>query len=474
MLPVGELTDEDLAIQRYLLDLVLQPLDRWDGFDQIEQLGGSALRYQLNSISYALALAQFNFTPAFAGYIAEAQRNAILKMADRKVWGYWAIENLMGYGRWEPDPIVWNNVMYTAYLGVMIGLYETLNDDAVFSQPDAFSLRWNQRLNYSYHFASIAEAIRRNMRKRPGCPQYPCEPHLIYPLCNTFAFNTLLMHDRLHRTDMTGDLVERVRESYGRDGWIRPDGRFVAGRLEKFKLPILPASVAYDAAMTYWLHAAMPDVARSTWEMLSHRFLQEANGRLTMKGRWWDKMDVGNYKRARGYTFTYAMLAHTAREMGDEHSALIVEHEVEQLNEVMRQHGARRFAGVSVMGNGIYAMARFGRASSMHDLILGNVPDAWKQGPRLGQVAYPDVLVARAVTDGKKLQLILKPGRGPVRTTLAIERLLPLQSYRVTGASVDRLVADIEGHALLEVILEGRTEVFLGPISPPQACESSC
>lgn len=460
---VTELTDEDLSIQRYLLDLALQPLESWIGFDHIEQLGGSALRYQLNSISYALALAQYNATPAFSGYVAEAQRNAIIKMTNRRVWSYWALENLVGYGRWEPDPIRWNNVMYTAYFGVMIGLYETLNDDMVFSQPAGLTLRWNQHQHYAYDFGRIAEAIHCNMHMNPDCPQYPCEPHLIYPMCNTFAFNTLLMHDRLHHTELTGDLVERVRESYDRDGWRRNDGRFVAGRIEKIKMPILPASIAHDAVMAYWLHAAMPDLAQRTWEMVAREFLREDNHRFQVKTRWWDKLDFGNYRRTQGHIFTRAMLTHTAREMGDETTAIGIERELEQTSEVVRQHGARRFTGVSMMGNGIYAMARFGRASSMRNLILGNIPQAWKRGPRLAQVAYPDVLVARAVSDGARLDMVLKPGTVPVNTSLSIERLLPLQSYRVMGALNDNVVADASGCAIVDIALYDRLEISLAP-----------
>ena len=74
---IGELTPDDLELQRYLLDLSLQPIDRFDGFSHIEQYLLSALRYQLNYTCYALALAQYNYAPAFTGYLAEAQANTI-------------------------------------------------------------------------------------------------------------------------------------------------------------------------------------------------------------------------------------------------------------------------------------------------------------------------------------------------------------------------------------------------------------
>ena len=63
------------------------------------------MRYQLNFVQYAMAMSQYTRTPAFTGYLAEAQRNAIEKMLDPRVWKYWRWENLWGNLRWEPDPM---------------------------------------------------------------------------------------------------------------------------------------------------------------------------------------------------------------------------------------------------------------------------------------------------------------------------------------------------------------------------------
>lgn len=97
----------------------------------------SALRYQLNYTCYTRwRVARYRYTPAFTGYLTEAQANAIEKMRDKRVWGYWAHECLVGYQRWDPDPIKFANVMYTGFFGVMLGVFETLND-ARFSAPGA-------------------------------------------------------------------------------------------------------------------------------------------------------------------------------------------------------------------------------------------------------------------------------------------------------------------------------------------------
>lgn len=79
-----------------------------------------------------------------------------------------------------------------------------------------------------------------------------------------------------------------------------------------------------------------------------------------------------------------------------------------------------------------------------------------RQGPRLAEVAYPDVQVARAVTDGRALDLVLRPGDGPVRTTLAVDRLVPGRTYTSLGTATDTVTADEHGRALLEVDLGDR------------------
>jgi len=99
----------------------------------------------------------------------------------------------------------------------------------------------------------------------------------------------------------------------------------------------------------------------------------------------------------------------------------------------------------------------------MRDLLGGRVPAEWKTGPVLAQAAYPDVLVARAVTDGTALDLTLRPGNGGGRTVLGVERLVPRQGYFVTGAVDDTVTADDDGAALVTVDLDDRREVFLRP-----------
>lgn len=458
---VGELTPDDLELERYLLDLSLQPIDRFEGFSHIEQYLLSALRYQLNYICYALAQAQYNYTPAFTGYLTEAQANTIEKMRDKRVWGYWAHECLVGYQRWNPDPMVFANVMYTGFYGVMIGIFETLNDRR-FSEPGALTLKWNDKTEYRYEFSSLCEAIVHNMNISSHGPLYPCEPRLIYPMCNAFSLATLLMHDRLHGTEFGADRTEQMAEAYRKHNYLRSDNRFLAARgpLKTFMGP----SVGNDGVMSYWLHYSMPEQARLTWENLRANLVRVEDDDVKIEATSWETLDPGNYSRGTGMSRVSVMAA--AKEFGDNEFADAMEKSLDKRYETVRNNGARAYTGISSWGNAGHVLARFTHENSMRDLLSGEVPAHWRTGPVLTEAAYPDVLVARAVTDGRALDLVLRPGTDAERTTLGIERLAPGHDYVVLGGLEDTVTASAGGRALVTVDLGERHEVVLRPVDP--------
>lgn len=458
---VGELTLDDLELQRYLLDLSLQPVDEFEGFAHIEQYLLSALRYQLNFTCYALAMAQYNYAPAFTGYLTEAQANLIEKMRDKKVWGYWAHECLVGYQRWDPDPMKFANVMYTGFFGVMIGMFETLND-ARFSRPGALTLRWNDRTEYVYEFASLCRAIVHNTDISGHGPLYPCEPRLIYPMCNAFALSSLLIHDRLHGTDFSTDRVEQMARAYRKHRYLRRDNRFLSARG-----PLmfhLGPSVSNDGVMSLWLNFPMPEQAAATWENLRTNLVRIEDDDVKIDATGWESIDPANYSRGTGMSRVALMSA--AKEHGDGELAEAVEASLNRRYKTVRRNGARAYAGLSSWGNAGHVLARFTTENSMRDLLAGEIPEAWKTGPVLAQAAYPDVLVARAVTDGRELDLVLQPGNSGGRTVLGIDRMLPRHDYQVSGALENAVTADGNGCARLTVDIDSRREVLLRPASP--------
>lgn len=459
-LPVTEHSAEDLAHLRYVLDLTLQPLDRFDGFNKLDQFREAATRYQLNALGYAMAMSQFTRTPAFTGYLAEAQRNAITKMLDPRVWGYWAIENAWGNLRLGRDPVQNNdNIMLTGYYGTQLGMYETLNDDR-FSAPGALTFRRKTRGGaeqaYVHDFGSVTASLHRNFG---ACAftLFPCEPNWIYSVCNAFGINALVVHDRLHGTGYMDADRESLRRGFEEE-FLRPDGKVIGVRTKLLGLSWnLWAGAMVQVNTVYWLHASFPEIAHRTWWLLRQKELRLVDGRAVLPAVISSRLDPGNYILGRD-TFAQCAVLMAARELGDEEYAQAAQRALDA-KEPVEANGALRHRGASVWTNCYAALGRFGRYSALRDLLAFGAPEQWRTGPVLAQAGYPDVLVARAVTDGHALDLVLRPGGGPVRTTLAIERLVPGREYAVTGAAESTVTADASGRALLTVDLGDRHEV---------------
>ncbi len=459
--PVTEHSEDDLAHLRYALDLALQPLDRFDGFTRIDQFREAATRYQLNALGYGLAMSQFTRTPAFTGYLAAAQRNAIEKMLDRRVWGYWALENAWGNLRFGRDPIAnSDNIMLTGFYGVMLSMYESLNDDR-YSRPGALTFKWDDATAFAHDYPGLATAVHRSMTEAPFT-LYPCEPNWIYTVCNTFGMNTLLGHDRLYGSGLFPDLEARLRDSYEHE-FLRPDGRIIGVRSENYGMSWnFWSGSAVQLTTAYWLHAALPDVAQRTWWLVRDTLERRPDGGALLPRSIANRIDPGNYRLGTEvYGLAVALMA--AREMGDHEWADAALQSLERHAESSPETGARRYAGGSVMANLYANLGRFGRHSAVRDLLVFGAPEAWRQGPVLAEADYPDVLVARAVSDGSALDLILRPGNGAVRARLGLGGLVPDRTYDVRGAVEPTIVASATGTARFHVDLGGRHEVVVTP-----------
>lgn len=214
---------------------------------------------------------------------------------------------------------------------------------------------------------------------------------------------------------------------------------------------------------TYWMHPAMPDLAHRSWWLMRETVLQERDGTYALPPSLANRCDSGSYAFGKP-TFGQILLAMAAREIGDEDVATSVLDHLDATVTIERSGGLARYEGVSTQGNLYALMARFGRRSGLRDLVGHGLPESWRTGPRLADVAYPEVLVARAVTDGHRLDCVLHPGAGPRRTAVVVDRLVPGRRYATSGATTATARADDDdGTLVLEVDLEGRTEIAVVP-----------
>ncbi|HZE67708.1 MAG TPA: hypothetical protein VE081_13810 [Sporichthyaceae bacterium] len=324
--------------------MALQPIDEFQGFLKLDQFREAATRYQINGLGYALSMAQFTRTPAFSGYLAEAQRNVIEKMLVPAVWRYWALENAWGNLDRNADPVDNDeNVMLTGFWGLQIGMYAALNDTR-YSAPGALTFRDGGH-EYPHDFGTLAERCHRNVAGSEFA-LFPCEPNWIYSICNTFGMNTQLLHDRLHGTNYAGRSIPRLRASFDAE-FTRPDGCLIGMRSEHLGLTWnLWSGTAVQTPTAYFMHAGLPEIAQRTWWLLREQALTIRDGHLHFPRTAANYLDPGNYKLGRD-TFAQASALMAAREVGDEEYARAAEQTL-AARPVAEQHGARRFADASL------------------------------------------------------------------------------------------------------------------------------
>ena len=462
---VEEMSAEDVASMRFLLDRALQPVERFDGFDWIEQFQTTAVRYQVMSLSYALSVAQATRLPALRGYLFQAQRNLIDKMMDHRIWRYWVLENAWGNLRLDPDPMApatHDNVMYSGWYAAMIGMHTSNTGDDAYDRPGSIVFRHPSGREFVYDWPSIIEILVDSFARSPFT-LFPCEPNWIYVFCNNYAAIGVSLHDRLRGTDHWSRIEPHYRRSLEQE-FTTVDGRLVAIRSAStgLTIPSLTSTVA-DAMAAYYVHPVFPDIARRSWEIVRREMIHIDAGGTRVDLRGWDRIDTGNYRRSNAMTLAAVMNA--ATEMGDAeahdalHTAFMAEHPP------VMDAGVLHHPGVSTLGNIVAFCSRAGRTNAMHDLVADGLPAAWREGPLLESVEYPDVLVAKAVSDGTALDLSLLPGRGPGCHTLGMSQLRPGTRYRCEGTIEGEVGADAEGRTSVTVELAGRREVHVRPVA---------
>jgi hypothetical protein len=351
--------------------------------------------------------------------------------------------------------------MLTGWLGYQLASYVSNTGDTRYLEPGSITFRHPRGQEYAYDLHSITEALVRNF-ERSDFTLYPCEPNWIYALCNGYGVLPLPIHDRLFGTDFCERILPRFRKSFEQE-FLSVDGRTIGIRSSMTGLTI-PAmtSILSDAAVIWQLSPVFPDLVRGLWEVARHEWVDlppEGPVRIEMRG--WDKIDTGNYGRVPATALS--AIAWAALEMGDNELAVRLAADAEQTLEPVVEGGVKRYSKASTLSNAALFGAQVANAESHRHRVAHGMPTAWTIGPILDECHYPDVLVARAVSDGRDLKLVLRPGRGGTRQTLGIADLDPEHTYDVTGAVEREVTADASGGARITVDLDNRIELRLTP-----------
>ncbi len=446
----------DLQRLRFAMDRALQPLDRFEGFDWLDPYQTAAVRYQLNFLGYALAMAQARALPAAGGDLERAQQRLVLKLADHRIWRYWASESLWGHARHEPDPTARDNIMYTGFGALQMALFQSASGRRDWLAPGSLTLvHPRSGAVYPADLPTLALALRRDLAAAP-LGLMACEPNWVYPLCNSMSAAALqalqAQTGEPHWTPHAAGFRQALLQEF-----MAPSGHFVPCRSSYTGLALPVIGGVLPAAMTaFFLNALWPDLALQQWALLRRRLL--ARGGVLNRSSFW-AVDLGNYRRSRAAAWAGTALA--AREMGDTEVAGLCLEALDTESPACVEAGYRYRPGVSTWTHALELMARYGGEGAFRGLVHGPAPVAC--GPRLAELPYPQVVAASAFQVDGGLELVLdalRPGPHPV----VLSGLQALRAYRVEGLAPGlTAVADEQGRCELSVDGQGRRRIAVRP-----------
>lgn len=452
-----ELSPTELAALRYPLQCALQPVGQLEGFDRIDQFQTASLRYQLNHAGYTLAVAQRQYTPSFHGYLSEAQRRLIEQYLQKRIWSYWRWENAWGNLSLNADPAAKDNIMLTGYITINLCHYMASTGDMRYAQPGSLPFALNERTVFHHDVHTMVASLMDNFRRSAFC-LFPCEPNWMYPACNFRGITSLAAYDALFGTAH----VEEVRDAFEsrlRSEFIGSDGGIVALRSALTGLPVpFPMPVAM---MPIFLNPVFPELAEQYWAIARREMFEHSGGRPVKALVKKNAVDLGNYRP--GYALEMESLVGAAREMGDDDYAQIAQEGIDELCEPVTDGGVLYYRKASNFANVTLPMDRIMRRDYWRDTILKPAAAATLSGPILDEHNYPEVLVAKATSEGADLDLVLYPGGQAGPRTIAVSRLRPGARYRVEGGRSDSVTADAHGAASVDIHLDERTAVRLTP-----------
>jgi hypothetical protein len=442
--PRDEISLDDLQRLRLLTDRALQPIEAFDGFEWRDQFQTAAVRYQVNFIAYALAVARRNYLPAMTAWLGEAQARLLAKQGDPRLWRHWVLENAWGNLRIGRDPIPRGNIMSTGFVALQMAIGDT-------GAP--LDLRRRGASWRRYGPDDMGDILARQYREAPF-GLLSCEPNWVYPLCNLITACGLRAAD--HRTGSAHWPGIAARFGAGLvDEFITPTGDFVPFRssLTGFAAPGVGGAVMQTFPCLF-LNALYPELAVEHWE----RVRRQADARGWRRALW--PIDVGNYAftRAAGY----AASAAAAVEMGDAASARTLLDLLDMDCQGTTVEGVAHRPRASLWSHALELTARLGCTDGFRGLIES--PTDVLAGPHLADADYPEILVAAARRGGEMLRLVLHPGGAAATRPIAISGLKPGRHYRTGLADQPFARADETGRAVVAVPLHGRTELRIVPV----------
>ncbi len=238
------LDDRQAGHLRHFRNLARQPVNDWSLMQgrAAGQEDFGAYRFQLAYMAYALALAHRHRLPAAPGAFKPTFERLMEKILQPEVWTYWARvsrggsifnAHLASTYQEEWNPVVRDNIMYSAYVQSMALLFDYLFDDSRFAAPGALTFRyWSYfwgggERRFKYDQNSLNEHIYWQMVES-GYLGVACEPNCVFQICNQPAILGFRLHDLLNGGSVAEEVTAAYQQAWSRFGRVGENGHYHA------------------------------------------------------------------------------------------------------------------------------------------------------------------------------------------------------------------------------------------------------
>lgn len=271
--------DQRGALRR-MINLSEQLPDDWSGMmprtSMQEDFG--ALRFQLAYMSYAMALTHAHRLPAVPALFRQPMARLVEKLQSPDVWTYWhyvstgGSQNNRSLGplKAEWNPIVRDNIMYSAYLQVAALLYHHMFDDDRFAAPGALTLGlrplfWHgEPMEFVYDERSLTDHIYWRMVES-GYLGVACEPNCVFQICNQVPIHGFRLHDMIYGGDIAGEVTQGYLRAWSEFGVFDEIGHFNVLTREREREVIAGATPWSDFWAGALMNAWTPQIARANY-----------------------------------------------------------------------------------------------------------------------------------------------------------------------------------------------------------------
>ncbi len=251
----AEMSARQIGHLRHIENLARQPAGDWShmGTKMHGQEDFGSYRFQLAFMAYALALAHMHRAPNAPGAFRDTFDRLIAKMLHPDVWMYWRNVSQGGHllnahlrpsmsEQW--DPVVENNIMFSAYVQSMTLMYDVLFRDPKYAEPGAITFEhvshfWGDGAKvFAYDQNSLNEHLYWKMVET-GYLGIACEPNCVFQICNQPAILGFRMHDILTGGERASEVIEGFQRAWADFGHLGQNGHFNALVVEDSRM-VLP------------------------------------------------------------------------------------------------------------------------------------------------------------------------------------------------------------------------------------------